>query len=463
MVKSEIRGNVNFEIKVMLLVFPITLTGAAKRWKWHDESTSRRVSNDSSDGIAAITNNLDSLGRDMKKMKENVHANQVEYENYKGAYLNKEFPLNEEVHWDTTLVSIIAHPSVRKISIKELMNKHLDELTRRRSETEDSMKKLKKSTYLNTRNQNASLKNLETQIEQVAKEYKAKAANEVQDSSVGQCKAIFSNNEASTNEAYSKGTTELHGAPVRIVEKVLVKINKFLLPFDFMIIDMLDSLGRDMKKMKENVHANQVEYENYKRAYLNKEFPLNEEVKSVEEVKYRESGRPYQNNNGNGARYHVGRTFLVIIHARIDVFYKEISLRIGEDIIVFDMNGNVHHPVDFVEKVFVINEVQEEDSFKPPEIGNDFFSYNSSLCLEVKRINHMCENNQNNEDAFVCNNVQEQYEGEKGMTIMAESEIIALRLHYCKRLQIFICMYFVLDGNDKNSCFGGCRWQDLDA
>ncbi|GJV75470.1 hypothetical protein Tco_1507054 [Tanacetum coccineum] len=65
--------------------------------KWHNGSTSRRVSDDSSAGIAAITNKLDSLRRDMKKLKENVHAIQVGCENYGGAHLNKECPLHEEV------------------------------------------------------------------------------------------------------------------------------------------------------------------------------------------------------------------------------------------------------------------------------------------------------------------------------------------------------------------------------
>ncbi|GJV02191.1 hypothetical protein Tco_1335760 [Tanacetum coccineum] len=97
MVKPKIEGNVNFDIKrvthdaVMLHVFPITLIRAAKR------STSRRVSNDSSVGIATIINKLDSLGRDIKKLKENVHAIQVGCENCGGAHLNKEYPLNEEV------------------------------------------------------------------------------------------------------------------------------------------------------------------------------------------------------------------------------------------------------------------------------------------------------------------------------------------------------------------------------
>nr|GFB40753.1 hypothetical protein [Tanacetum cinerariifolium] len=56
-----------------------------------------KMTSDSSEGIAAITNKLDIIGRDMKKLKENVHAIQVGRENYGGDYLNKECPLSEEV------------------------------------------------------------------------------------------------------------------------------------------------------------------------------------------------------------------------------------------------------------------------------------------------------------------------------------------------------------------------------
>ncbi|GKA41690.1 hypothetical protein Tco_0734350 [Tanacetum coccineum] len=112
---------------VMLRVFPFTLTGAAKRYcppsktakqleeirnfkkeaiqtmvdhsqKWHDGSSSRNVSsNSNSEGIAAIISKLDSLGRDMKKLKENVHAFQVGCQTCGGAHLDKECPLNKEV------------------------------------------------------------------------------------------------------------------------------------------------------------------------------------------------------------------------------------------------------------------------------------------------------------------------------------------------------------------------------
>ncbi|GKA63321.1 hypothetical protein Tco_0762927 [Tanacetum coccineum] len=183
-VKPEIGGNVNFEIKsqfmlelredtfsgnknddahehvervldivslfnipgvshdaVMLHVFPITLTRAAKRWKvnifynglwtmnrqllnsqgpipgmtptqaltaiktmvdhsqkWHNGSSNRNIEgNSNSEGITAIVNKLENLGRDMKKLKENVHAIQVGSQNCGGAHLDKDWPLNEEV------------------------------------------------------------------------------------------------------------------------------------------------------------------------------------------------------------------------------------------------------------------------------------------------------------------------------------------------------------------------------
>ncbi|GJT30798.1 zinc finger BED domain-containing protein RICESLEEPER 3 [Tanacetum coccineum] len=164
-------------------------------------------------------------------------------------------------------------------------------------------------------------------------------------------------------------------ASVGIVENVLVKIDKFLFPSDFMIIDMLGDLNETMI---------------------------------------------------------LGRPFLSTIHARIDVFDKEISLRVGEDIIVFDMNGHVHHPVVLVKNACMINDVQGEESFNPFEIGNDLFSYESPLCLEFKKHNYLCLTKQNNEDTFVSDDMQEDREGEKGMTNMVEPETTTPRLHYCK-------------------------------
>ncbi|GJW32991.1 hypothetical protein Tco_0053023 [Tanacetum coccineum] len=96
---------------VMLRIFPITLTGAAKRWvdrlslgtvdSWDHLKNAfiqRNINSSSnSEGIAAIVNKLDFQGRDIKKLKENVHAIQVGCQTYKGDHLDKECPLNKEV------------------------------------------------------------------------------------------------------------------------------------------------------------------------------------------------------------------------------------------------------------------------------------------------------------------------------------------------------------------------------
>ncbi|GKD75639.1 hypothetical protein Tco_1333921, partial [Tanacetum coccineum] len=71
---------------------------ADRSQKWHDGSSSRNIeSSSNSKGIAVIVSNLESLGRNMKKLKENVHAIQVGCQTCGGAHLNKECPLNEEV------------------------------------------------------------------------------------------------------------------------------------------------------------------------------------------------------------------------------------------------------------------------------------------------------------------------------------------------------------------------------
>ncbi|GKB39419.1 zinc knuckle CX2CX4HX4C containing protein [Tanacetum coccineum] len=66
--------------------------------KWHDSSFSRNIdSSSNTEGITAIVSELDSLGQDMKKLKENMHAIRVGCQTYEGYHLDKECPLNEEV------------------------------------------------------------------------------------------------------------------------------------------------------------------------------------------------------------------------------------------------------------------------------------------------------------------------------------------------------------------------------
>nr|GEU35302.1 hypothetical protein [Tanacetum cinerariifolium] len=72
------------------------------------------------------------------------------------------------------------------------------------------------------------------------------------------------------------------------------------------IISKLYNLGCDMTKLKENVHAIQVGCQICERPLLDKECPLNEEVKQVEEIKYGEFRRPAPFKGSNGAKFRIG-------------------------------------------------------------------------------------------------------------------------------------------------------------
>nr|GEY28089.1 hypothetical protein [Tanacetum cinerariifolium] len=92
---------------VLLRMFPFTLTGAAKRWvdrltpgavnTWDllkNAFIQRNISNNSNtDGLAVIVSELDNLGHNIKKLKENVHAIQVGCKICEGPHLDKECPL----------------------------------------------------------------------------------------------------------------------------------------------------------------------------------------------------------------------------------------------------------------------------------------------------------------------------------------------------------------------------------
>nr|GEV08159.1 reverse transcriptase domain-containing protein [Tanacetum cinerariifolium] len=66
--------------------------------KWHDDSCSKNIgSNSDSDGIVAVVSKHNNLGRDMKKLKENVYVVQVGCQLCGGPRLDKECTLNEEV------------------------------------------------------------------------------------------------------------------------------------------------------------------------------------------------------------------------------------------------------------------------------------------------------------------------------------------------------------------------------
>ncbi|GKA79715.1 putative reverse transcriptase domain-containing protein [Tanacetum coccineum] len=206
--------------------------------------------------------------------------------------------------------------------------------------------------------------------EQLMKEVHTKAVTEVPISSVGQCKAVY--DDAPISNTSSKETNKIQGVsfmdmqdaqedndlptkglpcklppkeinpgsfnlfctidmivemadmtkkvPLGMVENILIKIDKFLFSSDFVIIDMLKAGNETMI---------------------------------------------------------LGRPFLATIHTEIDVFNKEISLGIGNDMIILDMGKKSYKFPIPIEKAYMVNVAHSKDLM---DIDCDLFLYESDYC-----------------------------------------------------------------------------------
>ncbi|GJY56113.1 reverse transcriptase domain-containing protein [Tanacetum coccineum] len=337
--------------------------------KWHDNSPSQSLcSSNNSEGIVAIVSKLDNLGRDMKKLKENVYAIQVGCQLYDGPHLEKECPLNEDAKG-------VEEVKYGEPSLEELMNKHLVESTQRSFEMEEWIKKIQESTKINTRNQGASLQNLETQIEQLTKEVHAKAAIEIPTSSVGQCKAVYK--DAPINKASTNKTNEIHGVsffdeeeddnlvseglPCQLPPKEM-NPGSFTLPYTIGSLDFyaMADLGASInvipKSMFEHLKLANLKETNIlvEMDDMTKKVPLG----IIENILVKINNFLFSSDfviidmlKISNENMILGKPFLATIHAEIDVFNKEISLRIRDDRIIFDMNKRSYEFTTPIEKL----------------------------------------------------------------------------------------------------------------
>ncbi|GJX20183.1 reverse transcriptase domain-containing protein [Tanacetum coccineum] len=336
--------------------------------KWHDGTTGRNIENSScKDGLAALVNKLDNLGRDMKKLKESVHAIQVGCQICEGPHLDKDCPLNEEV--------------------KQVEEVRYGEFGRTAPLTEN--------VEINTRNQSASLKNLETHIEQLTKEIRS---DKTLNSSSEQIKTITADQETS-------GLNKLIGVsfisgPESDTPEVLqhqlppkeLNPGSFTLPctigkFNFYAMaDLGASINVMPRSIFEHLHLTNLKKTNMlcEMADISKKAPLGiVENVLVKIDKFLFSSNFVIINNTPSETIIIGRPFLATNHAKIDVFAGKISLGIDEDIISFDTIRKDHKYTNPSERIFMVrpkspaqsnNQIDYEESGnwdnRPPNLDN---------------------------------------------------------------------------------------------
>nr|GEV59395.1 hypothetical protein [Tanacetum cinerariifolium] len=160
--------------------------------KWCNE-TSKSKSTETSNELEAIQGQLNNLGREIKKVNKKVYATQVGCEQCKGPDYNKDCPLKEEGKtleeaYYTQFSGLFqgggykaaalgffqrndANPSyqARKQSMEDTLSKFMSESAKRYKENSNLIKEIRASTDAAIRNQGASIKTLEIQIGQVSK------------------------------------------------------------------------------------------------------------------------------------------------------------------------------------------------------------------------------------------------------------------------------------------------------
>nr|GEY80932.1 MAK10-like protein [Tanacetum cinerariifolium] len=292
MVKPELGGNVNFEepyiTQSCYVYFPShSLELRKDGWKDYlrEQSTPRICSSRISfKGIVhhlKWQNNLRTSITSSKKMMR--HCTKLG----KGAHLDKECPLREDVK------------SMEEVKYGEIW----------KSFPNDS--------------KNSVRYHVETQVKHLTKDYQAMTANEVPKSSIRQCKAVFTDNEAQRDELYSNGTTKLHR--VSFISDNDVQVPKKMDEGPSGVLPCQLTL-KELSPISFTLPCTIGSLNIYAIAKLDMLRDPNETMI-------------------------LGRPFLAPIYAQINVFHGEISLGIGEDRIMFDINENIHHLIVPVEKV----------------------------------------------------------------------------------------------------------------
>ncbi|GJW99626.1 hypothetical protein Tco_0183540 [Tanacetum coccineum] len=127
--------------------------------KWHN-GTSRGRSTKTPDGLAAIQAQLNNLGREIKKVNDKVYVAQLRCVQCKRPHHTKDFPLKEE---GKTL-----EEAYYTQSMEDTLSKFMSKSTKRHEENSNLIKEIRARRCC-IRNQRASIKTLEIQIGQMSK------------------------------------------------------------------------------------------------------------------------------------------------------------------------------------------------------------------------------------------------------------------------------------------------------
>ncbi|GJT13068.1 hypothetical protein Tco_0860110 [Tanacetum coccineum] len=131
--------------------------------KWHNGTSSKARSTETSDGLAAIQAQLNNLGREIKKVNKKVYNAQLGATYQPGGhYRAAGLGFYQRNNGNSS------YPDRRQV-LEESLTKFMAESAKRHEENSNIIKEIRASTDAAIRNQGASIKTLEIQIGQISK------------------------------------------------------------------------------------------------------------------------------------------------------------------------------------------------------------------------------------------------------------------------------------------------------
>ncbi|GJR38478.1 hypothetical protein Tco_1214162 [Tanacetum coccineum] len=303
--------------------------------KWHNKTSTRTRSTDTSDELAAIQAQLNNLGREIKKVNEIVYAAQVGCEScvlfpqrgrYRAAALG--FYQRDNVNPSYQGQRQIMEESLRKLRV-ESAKKHY--------ENSNLINEIRASTDAAIRNQGASIKALKIQIGEMSKVLQEKGSgclpSSIEMNPRDHVKSISTTIEADMSSIRQKSATNLKKL-LREKPRMGYRIKASRNVHDSAILeDSLPPKEKDPWTFTIPCYINNI---CFKKAladlgasvsvmpystFTNLDFiilDMPEDIKVLLILK---------------------RHFLSTAHAKIDVFKRKFSLRVGDDKIVFKSNN----------------------------------------------------------------------------------------------------------------------------
>ncbi|GKA00991.1 reverse transcriptase domain-containing protein [Tanacetum coccineum] len=320
---------------------------------------------------------------------------------------------NPGVSYDAIMLCVF--PITLTRAAKRWTAKQLEEIRNFKQEGDETLyqawNKLQENDEINTQNQAAFLKNLETQIKQLTKEFHTKAANEINSPTLDQCKAVYADKKTSLDNgrheisiASNKCTQIVQTndvspkiLPCQLPPKELNPRN-FTLPCTIGSLNFyaLADLGASVNVIPMSI------FEHLKLAGLKKtnmvvemtDMTKRSPIEIVENILVKIDKFVFLSDfvvmnmlNTRNETMILGRPFLATIYAEIDVFNKEISLGIGSDRVTFKMYKKIHNFTTSIREIYMINLTSNtpSDASSRVEKTNDVHNKNNFCNQEQGR------------------------------------------------------------------------------